>query len=65
MTTLQLINKIAESTEIENVVIKDQDDKPPMDAIAYLCYEHPQKSDWRINSTLEKGTLLVYDNQNI
>lgn len=63
MTTLQLINKIADTQEITNVVIKDMDDKTPIDAIGYLGYEYPYKTDWRIDtqSILVNGSLLVYD----
>jgi hypothetical protein len=65
MNTLQLINYIASNPQFTNVVIKDNDDKTPMQAIECLSCEYENNfdfnKDWRINSTLEKNTLLVYD----
>lgn len=61
MTTIQLINYIASHPEFINIVIKDMDDKTPMQAIEFLSSEN-YDNVWAINGTLEKGTLLVYDN---
>jgi hypothetical protein len=60
MKTIQLINYIASHPEFTNVVIKDMDDKKPMQAIELLSSESFDNI-WAINGTLECGTLLVYD----
>ena len=59
MTTLQLINFIASNPEFTTVVILDSDDRAPMQAIEFLSCE-TFDNVWRINTTLEKNTLLVY-----
>jgi len=61
MTTLQLIYKIATSPEIEVVVINDLPDKSRMNAIEYLFTEHDTWKQWRVNTSLEKGTMLIFD----
>ncbi len=60
MTTIQVINYIASNPNFETVVIKDSDDRTPMQAIDCLSCE-VFENDWMINSTLEKNVLLVYD----
>ena len=61
MNTIQLINYISQNPQFNNIVIKDNDDKTPMQAIEFLsCDCHKVYDDWKINSSLEKNTLLVY-----
>ena len=60
MTTLQLIYKIATSPEIEVVVINDQDDKTRMNAIEWLSSMNDNWDGWKVNTSLEKGTMLIY-----
>lgn len=60
MKTIQLINFIASHPEFTSIVIKDNDDKTPMQAIELLSSE-TFDNVWSINGTLEKNTLLVYD----
>jgi len=60
MKTIQLIHYIATHPEFETVVIKDMDDKTPMQAIEILSDGDWEGYNWRINSSLEKGTLLLY-----
>lgn len=60
MKTIQLINYIASHPEFTNIVIKDMDDRTPMQAIECLSCE-TFDNVWAINGTLEKNTLLVYD----
>lgn len=62
MNTMQLIHKISESPEIKIVVLGDMDDKAPMEAISYLSALSNLDEEWQVNSSLEKGTLLVYGN---
>jgi hypothetical protein len=59
MNTLQVINYIANHPEFTNIVIKDMDDRTPMEAIYCLSCEKFDIS-WRINGSLEKNTLLIY-----
>lgn len=64
MNNIQLINYIATHPEYTNIVIADNDDKTPIQAIEYLSCEYANDFElnrsWRINGTLEKNTLLVY-----
>ena len=60
MTNLQLIHHIATHPEYTVVVIKSEDDKTPMQAIELLSCE-AFDNDWRINGSLEKNVLLIYD----
>lgn len=60
MTTIQLINYIASHPEFTNIVIKDMDDRTPMQAIECLSSE-TFDNIWAINGTLKKDTLLVHD----
>tara|TARA_R110000868_G_scaffold45465_1_gene150995 strand:- start:267 stop:473 length:207 start_codon:yes stop_codon:yes gene_type:complete len=64
MKAIHVINYIASNPNIKNVVINSEDDKTPMQAIEYLSVVNFENNvaDFRINNTLEKGTLLVYDN---
>ena len=64
MKAIHVINYIASNPNINNVVINSEDDKTPMQAIEYLSVVNFENNvaDFRINNTLEKGTLLVYDN---
>jgi hypothetical protein len=60
MTAIQVILFIAQHPEFTNVVISDQDDKTPMQAIEWLA--SVGKGNYRINDTLEKKyhTLVIY-----
>lgn len=62
MTTMMLINFISEHPEYENVVIKDEDDRNRINAIERLSanFDDEKIIDWKINTTLEKNTLLIY-----
>lgn len=60
MTTIQLIHFIASNPELKAVVIKEDDEREPMQAIELLS-SNDFANDWRINTSLEKGVLIVYD----
>jgi hypothetical protein len=60
MKTIQLINYIATHPEFTKVVFNESDyERTPMAAIEVLSSE-TYENIWRINGTLEKGTLLIY-----
>ena len=61
LTTLQLINHIASNPHYTTIAIDGCDDKKPMQAIELLSSES-FANIWSINGSLEKNTLLVYDN---
>ena len=62
MTTQRLISYIAEHSNIyTNVVITDNDDKTPLQAIQWLAELDPwnfDKFDWKLD--FDHETLLVY-----
>jgi len=60
-TTLQLIHHIASNPHYTTIAIDGCDDKEPMQAIDFLSSDSSVKT-WSINGSLEKNTLLVYDN---
>jgi hypothetical protein len=60
-TTLQLIHHIASNPHYTTIAIDGCDDKEPMQAIYFLSFDSSVKI-WSINGSLEKNTLLVYDN---
>ena len=63
MKTLDLIRYIAQHPEYSVIVIQDNDDMTPMDAINYLASIYSSHYDsmiFRLNGSLEKNTLLVY-----
>jgi hypothetical protein len=59
--TLQLIHHIASNPHYTTIAIDGCDDKEPMQAIDFLSSDSSVKI-WSINGSLEKNTLLVYDN---
>jgi hypothetical protein len=61
LTTLQLIHHIASNPHYTTIAIDGCDDKEPMQAIELLSSES-FANIWSINGSLEKNTLLVYDN---
>lgn len=62
MKTMMLINYIVSHPEYHNIVILDEGDRTPMEAIGRLSgwYEDEREIEWKINGSLEKNTLLVY-----
>ena len=66
MKVLDIIRYICQHPEFTNVVIRDEEDMSPLSAITYLASIDPSHFDsmfFKINGTLEKGTLLIYDNK--
>jgi len=61
MKTIELINYISSHPEYNTIVIKDMDDMEPINAIHVLSCGIFDKEDWRINGSLEKNVLLVYE----
>lgn len=63
MKVLDLIRYITQHPEYTNIVIKDNGDATPMQAICELASIDPSHYDtmfFKINGTLEQDTLLVY-----
>jgi len=62
MKTIPLMHYISTHPEYSNIVIMDEGDRTPIQAIERLSagYEYEQYNDWKINGSLEKGILLVY-----
>ena len=63
MKVLDVIRYITQHPEYTTIVIKDEDDMTPMQAIYYLASIDPLYFDsisFRINGTLEKNTLNIW-----
>ena len=59
MKALQLIHYIASHPEYKIIVIDGDDDRTPMQAIECISGDTINRY-YRINGTLEEGTLLIY-----
>ena len=63
MKVLDVIRYITQHPEYTTIVIKDEEDMTPMQAIYYLASIDPLHFDnisFRINGTLEKNTLNIW-----
>ncbi len=62
MKSMHLIEYIAAHPEFENVVIMDENDRTRIQAVERLSgnYDAEKDYEWKINSVLEKNTLLIY-----
>jgi len=63
MKVLDLIRYIAQHPEYKNIVIKDEEDMTPLNAINYLAsidLSHYDSMSFHICGTLEKDTLLIW-----
>lgn len=63
MNVLLVIYHICTNPHITNIVIKDGDDRTPLQAIEYLSTDaafNGNSEKWNINTSLEKNTMLIW-----